>query len=83
MSTGRLPATPLVCVSVHHTGHVVRDLRFVVPLENENRQTDLLAVLISTDPVAVAGPLNLGDVENREVTVSRDRLARRGVVADI
>jgi hypothetical protein len=35
---------------------------FVVPLENENRWTDLLAVLIATDPAAAAGPLGLGSV---------------------
>jgi hypothetical protein len=51
---------------------VVRNLQFIVPLENENRWTDLLAVLICTDPAAAAGPLALGDVEGREVTVSRE-----------
>jgi hypothetical protein len=51
---------------------VVRNLRFIVPLDNENRWTDLLAVLISTDPIAAAGPLGLADVEGRDVTVSRE-----------
>jgi hypothetical protein len=45
---------------------------FVVPLENENRWSDLLAVLIVTDPAAAAGPLGLGDVAGHEVTVERE-----------
>jgi hypothetical protein len=51
---------------------VVRNLRFVVPLENENRWSDLLAVLICTDPVAASGPLSLGDVAGHEVTAFRE-----------
>jgi hypothetical protein len=62
---------------------VVRNLRFIVPLENENRWTDLLAVLISNDPVAVAGPLGLGDIEGREVTVSREVGDARGRRVDL
>lgn len=62
---------------------MVRNLRFIVPLENENRWTDLLAVLISTDPVAAAGPLDLGHVEGREVTVSREVGAKDGERVDL
>jgi hypothetical protein len=49
-----------------------RALGYVVPLENENRWTDLLAVLISTDPSAAAGVLGLGDVSGREVGPARE-----------
>jgi hypothetical protein len=62
---------------------VVRNLRFIVPLDNENRWTDLLAVLISTDPIAAAGPLNLADVADRDVTVSREVRAGRGEQVDL
>jgi hypothetical protein len=47
-------------------------MRFLVPLENENRWTDLLAVLIATDPVAAARPLRLGNITGRQVTVERE-----------
>jgi hypothetical protein len=43
-----------------------------VPLENENRWTGLLAVLISTGAVAVAAPLGLGDVAGHEISVQRE-----------
>jgi hypothetical protein len=51
---------------------VVRNLRFVVPLENENRWSDLLAVLVCTDPVAAAGALFLGEVQGRDITACRE-----------
>lgn len=62
---------------------MVRNLRFIVPLENENRWTDLLAVLVSTDPLAAAGPLSLGDVRNRNVTIAREVRAGRGERVDL
>lgn len=51
---------------------MVRELRLLVPLENENRWTDLLAVLISTDLAAAAGVLGLGDINGREVSEARE-----------
>ena len=51
---------------------MVSNLRLLVPLENENRWTDLLAVLISTDPAAAAAALDLGDITGRVVSVSRE-----------
>jgi hypothetical protein len=55
-----------------HTAPVVREMRLLVPLENENRWTDLLAVLIATDPVAAARTLRLGNITGRQVTVARE-----------
>jgi hypothetical protein len=50
----------------------VLDLGYVVPPENENRWTDLLAVLILADPGAAAGPLGLGEIGDRPVRVRRE-----------
>jgi len=62
---------------------VVRELRFLVPLENENRWTDLLAVLIATDPVPAARPLRLGNITGRQVTVAREVRAGAGARVDL
>ena len=51
---------------------MVGNLRFIVPLENETRWSDLLAVLIFNDPVIVADVLGLGDVHGRVVSVCRE-----------
>lgn len=40
---------------------VTLDISHIVPLDNENRWTDLLAVLIEADPAAPAALLGLGD----------------------
>jgi hypothetical protein len=58
-----------------HTALVVRELRFLAPLENENRWTDLLAVLIATDPVAAARQLRLGNITGRQVPCAAHLLA--------
>ena len=51
---------------------MVRDLGLLVPLENENRWTDLLAVLVATDPATAADMLGLGDVTGHRVTLARE-----------
>jgi len=66
-----------------HTALVVRELRFLAPLENENRWTDLLAVLIATDPVAAARQLRLGNITGRQVTVEREVRAGAGERVDL
>jgi hypothetical protein len=58
-------------------------MRFLVPLENENRWIDLLAVLIATDPVAAARPLRLGNITGRQVTVAREVRAGAGERVDL
>lgn len=62
---------------------MVCEMRFLVPLENENRWTDLLAVLIATDPVAAARPLRLGTTAGRQVTVAREVRAGAGERVDL
>ena len=62
---------------------MVRGLRFLVPVDNENRWTDLLAVLISTDPSAVAELLSLGDVHGRDVSVAREVRGERRQRVDL
>lgn len=66
-----------------HTERVVRGLRLLVPVENENRWTDLLAVLISTDPTAAADLLGLGDVRGGDVSVAREVRGGRGERVDL
>jgi hypothetical protein len=47
------------------------NLSFVIPAANENRWSDLLAVLISTDPAPIARLLDVDfDTVRREVVVS-------------
>lgn len=58
-------------------------MRFLVPLENENRWTDLLAVLIATDPAAAARPLRLGNITGRQVTVAREVRGGTGERVDL
>lgn len=46
------------------------DLSFVIPAANENRWSDLLATLISTDPLPLASLLSVEfDTVRREVVV--------------
>lgn len=62
---------------------MVADIGLLVPVENETRWTDLLAVLIATDPAAAAGVLGIGDVADREVTVAREVRAGRKERVDL
>lgn len=62
---------------------MVGNLGLLVPLESENRWTDLLAVLIATDPAAAAGVLGLRDVAGRELSVSREVRAGRQERVDL
>jgi hypothetical protein len=55
----------------------------LVPVENENRWTDLLAVLISTDPTAGADLLGLGEVRGGDVSVAREVRGGRGERVDL
>lgn len=52
-------------------------IRHLVPLENENGWSDLLAVLIETDPVPVAEHLDLGPVAAAQVRVRREHTIDR------
>jgi hypothetical protein len=47
------------------------EIDFVLPLASENRWSDLLAVLVATDPLPIHRLLGLG-VDHREVTVRRE-----------
>lgn len=61
----------------------VPDLSFVIPAANENRWSDLLASLISTDPAALSGLLGIEfDTIRREVSVPA-QVARRSDRLDI
>lgn len=52
-------------------------IRHLVPLENENGWSDLLAALIETDPVPVAEHLHLGPVVAAQVLVRREHTVDR------
>lgn len=62
---------------------MVVDLGLLVPLENENRWTDLIAVLIATDPATAAAVLGLDDVAGRRFEVAREERAGKHERADL
>lgn len=51
---------------------------WLVPLDNENRWSDLLALLAVNDPRCAAAAFGLGQVDGRSVTVEREVSAARG-----
>jgi hypothetical protein len=51
---------------------VTHPIRHLVPLDNENGWSDLLAALIETDPAPVADALALGPVQPGDVQVRRE-----------
>ncbi len=56
---------------------MLKDIQLLVPFDNENRWTDMLAMLIRNDPAAAAIALDLGDITGRDVTIQREVLAAR------
>jgi hypothetical protein len=57
---------------------MLTDIHLLVPLENENRWTDMLAVLIRNDPAAAAVAFDFGDITGRTVTIRREVPAAGG-----